>query len=112
LFLARTMESPEEQEYRRGNALHGAGDSAGALAAYDAALRLQPGHPAAGYNRAAVLIQLQRWQEALEGLDALVRIHPRMADAWNNRSGVLQALGRFDEALESLKPVLQLRPFD
>jgi protein O-GlcNAc transferase len=106
------MQSAAEQDYRRGNALHSAGDFAGALAAYDAALRLQPRHPAAGYNRAALLIQLQRWQDALESLDALVRLHPRMADAWNNRSGVLQALGRFDEALESLKPVLQLRPFD
>ena len=58
------------------------------------------------------LIQLQRWQDALESLDVLVRKYPGMADAWNNRSGVLHALGRREEALESLKPVLQLRPSD
>jgi len=106
------MESAAEQHYRRGVALHNAGDFAGAVAAYDLSLSLVPDHPLVRYNRAAALVQLQRWQEALEGLDILVRTHPGMADAWNNRAGVLQALGRHDEALESLKPVLQLRPFD
>src|SRR5215469_11229920 len=112
VYCCRIMESAAEQHYRRGVALHNAGDFAGAVAAYDLSLALEPGHPLVRYNRAAALVQLQRWQEALEGLDVLVRTHPGMADAWNNRAGVLQALGRHDEALESLKPVLQLRPFD
>ena len=106
------MESVAELNYRKGVALHGAGDFAGALAAYDAALAVAPQLAAALYNKAMVLIQLQRWQDALAVLDALVRTNPGIADAWNNRSGVLQALGRHEEALESIRHVINLRPSD
>ena len=106
------MESVAELNYRRGVALHGAGDFAGALAAYDAALSVAPQLAAALYNKAMVLIQLQRWQDALAVLDELVRINPGIADAWNNRSGVLQALGHNEEALESILQVVKLRPSD
>ena len=106
------MQSIAELNYRKGVALHGAGDFAGALAAFDAALSVAPQLAAALYNKAMVLIQLQRWQDALAALDELVRTNPGIADAWNNRSGVLQALGRNQEALESMQNVLKLRPSD
>ena len=106
------MESLAELNYRKGVALQGAGDLTGALVAYDAALSVAPHLPAALYNKATVLIQMQRWQEALAVLDELVRRQPAIADAWNNRSGVLQALGRKEDALESIKQVIKLRPSD
>jgi len=106
------MESLAELNYRKGVALLGAGDFAGALVAFDAALSVAPQLAAALYNKAMVLIQLQRWQDALAVLDELVRSNPAVADAWNNRSGVLQALGRHEEALVSIRQVLKLRPSD
>ena len=106
------MKSIAELSYERGVQLHQAGDVEGALAAYDHCLSLSPGQPAALYNRAGALTQLQRWEEALAALDAVLRQSPTMADAWNNRSGVLQAMGRYEEALASIQQVLQRRPSD
>lgn len=83
-----------------------------ALAAFNACLLLDPANLAAGYNRAMVLIHLQRWPDALDALDRLLQRDPAMADAWNNRAGVLQALGRWEEALDSIRRVLELRPQD
>ena len=63
------MQSAAELNYRKGVALHAAGDLGGALAAYDAALSVAPQLAAALYNKAMVLIQLQRWQDALAVLE-------------------------------------------
>ncbi len=52
--------SDPEAAYNRGNALARAGDLQQALAAYDAALKLDPGDPAARHNRDLVAKALQQ----------------------------------------------------
>jgi tetratricopeptide (TPR) repeat protein len=58
----------------RGNALREAGDKEAAVAAYTEALALDPTFDSAYYNRAAVLVALERDQEAMADCEALSKM--------------------------------------
>jgi tetratricopeptide (TPR) repeat protein len=60
-------------------------------------------------NRAGVLQELGRHQEALAGYDRALALKPDYPEALNNRGIVLQALGRPAEALQSYEAALTLR---
>lgn len=53
--------------YNRGNALFGAGDLAGAVAAYEQSLRRQPGRADAKFNLELALEELERQQQQQDG---------------------------------------------
>jgi protein O-GlcNAc transferase len=96
------MESTAEQQHRRGSALLKAGDFAGALAAYDAALRIDPQVAAIHYDRGNSLVMLRRMEEAIGAFDRCLALEPNSAPAHYNRATALIQLQRWQDALESL----------
>ncbi|HWY61955.1 MAG TPA: tetratricopeptide repeat protein [Rhizomicrobium sp.] len=61
-------------------------------------------------NRAEVLLQMDRADEALQDFDRALAANPGLVAAWNNRGLALNALGRHDEALISFDRALALAP--
>jgi tetratricopeptide (TPR) repeat protein len=53
------------------------GDAAGALAAFDRALALDPKHRPSLYNRAGALDALGRHADAVAALDKLLKLDPK-----------------------------------
>jgi tetratricopeptide (TPR) repeat protein len=80
-----------------------------ALADFDAALALAPGHPGASYNRGVALIKLGRYEEAVIANDAVLAVEPGHLTAWLNRGKALAQLNRYDEALASYGEVLEIK---
>lgn len=84
-----------------------------ALAAFERAIELDPGTPAAqdaAIRQALLLEELDRVEAALAAYQRLVRQHPGCMPAWSNRAGLLMREGRFEEALESLNCALRIDP--
>jgi tetratricopeptide (TPR) repeat protein len=81
-----------------------------ALASYDRALAIVPGHVEALSNRGVTLNDLRRYREALASLEAALAIRPDHVPALSNRGGALCALGRFDEALASYDKARAIQP--
>lgn len=93
-----------------GAAQEGLGDLIEALASYDKAARLQPGHVEAHYNRAGVLRRLGRRDEALAGYETAVRLAPGFAEANYNLGLVLGEMGRHAEAIEVYGRAIAVKP--
>jgi protein O-GlcNAc transferase len=104
------MENAAEQHYRRGSALLQAGDIAGALAAYDAALRISPHVAVLHYDRGNSLIMLRRVEEAIGAYDRCLALEPGSAPAHYNRATALIQLQRWQDALESLDMLVRKYP--
>lgn len=85
------------------------GRSAEALAPLSKVVARQPGNAEAWYNRGVVLIDLNRWQEAIESFDRALSLQ-QTPMAWTNRGSALQRLDRLEEALESTERALTLAP--
>jgi predicted O-linked N-acetylglucosamine transferase (SPINDLY family) len=81
-----------------------------ALAAFRAALRIDPGHAEANSNAGAVLRALGRPEDGLPYLQRAVAAQPGLADAHQNLGLVLHALRRYEEAAASFRQVLALAP--
>jgi tetratricopeptide (TPR) repeat protein len=81
-----------------------------ALAAVEAALRLNPGDPAALVLHAVLLQGAGRDEEAIAQYDRAVALKPGHVDAWYNRGITLSKMGRLQEAITSFDKVIALRP--
>lgn len=101
------MESTAEHNYRKGLALHGAGDFAGALAAYDSALLAAPQLAVLHYSRANTLVMLSRWDQAIDALDRCLLLEPGQAAALYNKAMVLIWMQRWQDALVADELVLK-----
>jgi predicted O-linked N-acetylglucosamine transferase (SPINDLY family) len=104
------MENAAEQQYRKGSALLKAGDFAGALAAYDAALRIDPRAAVIHYDRGNSLVLLHRMEEAIGAYDRCLALDPDSAPAHYNRATALIQLQRWQDALESLNMLVRKYP--
>ena len=83
-----------------------------ALAAYDRAVRLEPGSASAHMGRCEALIALGRRGEALAASDEAVRLEPGNAYCHTSRAAALGNLGRPEEALAACDEAERLRPGD
>lgn len=103
---------PDEPGYRFAwaNCLRKRGATALALQAFDDVIEQAPHLAEAHNNRANLLLDLNRWQEALSGYDRAVQAQPRYAAALVNKGVVLNRVGRFLEALASFEQALQVEP--
>lgn len=87
-------------------------DMDGALADYDAALRLDPTHFKSLYNRAFCLDALGRTLEAAESYEAALRLKPNHPPAHYNHGVQLDKLGRSEDALRALDRAVSLAKDD
>src|SRR5690349_21222967 len=79
------------------------------IEAIDTYLRYTPNPISDAYLvRAEALIQLSRFQAAVQDFDKAIEIDPKNAKAFGNKGAVLSQFGRLDEALEALDKSLQL----
>lgn len=90
--------------------LQQAGRPAEALAIFDQALALAPGHGGLHYDRALTLWALGRSDDALVGFQTAIRLKPDMAAAHYNRAVVLQRMGRLPEAMAGFDAALAIKP--
>ncbi|HTB44372.1 MAG TPA: tetratricopeptide repeat-containing glycosyltransferase family protein [Acetobacteraceae bacterium] len=96
--------------FNRGNALFSLKRYAEALASYNRAVALWPGHAPLQNNRGNALFGLGRKLEALAAFDRAIRTAPDYAEAHFNRGNVLRALDRRTEALASFDRAAALAP--
>ena len=104
-------EGPSDILKGQGNALVKAGDYAGALKAYSAAMVLCPGGPAKAAlftNRALCKMRLNDADGALADCDACLELDPRFVRAYERRGDALVALGRLGEARDTLEMGLSI----
>jgi len=99
-----------EAEYRRGNALMADNDPIAAEAAYDAAIRANPGHAGALNNRGNALRQQGRLEEAIASYFDALLYRPNYFGTLNNIGSALLALHRPDEAEPILRQALAAKP--
>jgi protein O-mannosyl-transferase len=99
--LARTNRGLQRSE---------AGDLAGALEDFDAALRRAPNQPRVHAGRARVLLQRGDGAGALAASESALRLDERFAPAWETRGVAKMLLRDLDGALKDLETALQLTP--
>jgi len=61
-------------------------------------------------NRAATLIQLERYEDAIKDADVALLLNPRYAKAYIRRSSAYEKTERTEEALRDVKQALELEP--
>lgn len=93
-----------------GNLLARAGTLAEALVAYDAALRLDPTHDGARFNKALLFQQLGRHGEAAAMLKEIVTRAPHNAAANSAMGASLLSLERPHEAADAFDKALSVQP--
>ena len=96
----------------RGWARQAAGDAAGALADYDAALRAFPGYFVALTDRGVLRQSRGDLEGALADYDAAIAANPRHCDAWFSRGTARHARGDVAGALEDYDRAVSCAPDD
>lgn len=91
-------------------ACHRLGDLPAAAAAFESLYRLQPSSAPAASNLAAVLGQMQRYEEALRHLDRALALDAGFADARFSRAQILEVRGRPTDAINDLRHVVEANP--
>ena len=81
-----------------------------ALVSFDDALKVQPTHAEALFNRGLTLNELKRLEEAVASFDGALKVRPDSIEALSNRGNVLRELKRYGEALASFDRALKVRP--
>jgi len=100
-----------EYFYARGSALLDKRDCDGALADFDAAVRLKPNEAAYHGGRGLVFYQCKRdYARALDAFSQVVRLTPNDAAAWDIRSNCRKLLGDLDGAIADDTKAIQLDP--
>lgn len=88
------------------------GDTAAALAAYDAVLAYQGDQPEALWGRAATLALAGRWEEAFAQYEAVLRLRTGLVPLRRDYALDLLRAGRKDAARAQIKEALILDPAD
>jgi tetratricopeptide (TPR) repeat protein len=93
-----------------GSALAKNGRLDDALASFDEALRLDPDHALAHYNRGVILIQKGRPDEAIPAFRTALHIQPNFVEPHCDLGFVFARRGQLDEAVAEFGAVVRLRP--
>jgi tetratricopeptide (TPR) repeat protein len=96
----------------RGLAWYAKKDFEKAAADFGAAVKSNPEHRHAWFNRALMSCEQKKYAEAIADLDEAVRITPRNADAWKLRGYAKFASGKGDACLPDYKKALEVAPKD
>jgi Flp pilus assembly protein TadD len=96
--------------YNLGAARQDRGDAAGALAAYDEALRLRPQFPGPHNNRGLLRAELGDPRGAIADYDETIRLAPDFDLAYANRGNARMLLGDLAGAIADFEQALRLAP--
>lgn len=96
----------------KGKVLTELGRLADAIASYQRAIDLNPGHWIAQHNLGCTLLQMKRPAEALAAFDAVAQRAGNFAPCFKNRGIALKDLGRPEEAIASYRQAIALTPDD
>jgi tetratricopeptide (TPR) repeat protein len=96
----------------RGNLLYARDRLEEARAAYESALRLEPGFAEAHFGMGNVLYDLERFEEAAEAYARAVRLKPHFHEAHKNMGDALFMLMRYEKALEAFGKAEEISPGD
>ncbi|MCI0457110.1 MAG: tetratricopeptide repeat protein, partial [Gemmataceae bacterium] len=99
-----------EDYLERGRLLYSQKDYAGALEAYDAALRIRRNDPRACRYRAEALLGLHRLPEALQSLDDCLKYGPRDPGVFRARAALRTRLGQYPGAQTDYTRALEKEP--
>ena len=82
-----------------------------ALDCFELAVKLNPNHSKAWYNKGMSLVSLgESKDEALRCFQKAIEINPFDAEAWNNKGAVLAMLGKDREALTCYERATEIKP--
>jgi tetratricopeptide (TPR) repeat protein len=82
-----------------------------ALECFEQALRLNPNHSKAWYNKGMCLVSLGESKEgAMRCFEKAIEINPLDAEAWNNKGAVLAMLEQDQDAMVCYERALELKP--
>ena len=82
----------------------------GAITDYSEAIRLNPNHAIAYYNRGLAYGQLGEYQKALTDHTEAIRLNPSYADAYNYRGNTYNWLKESQKAIADFDQALRLNP--
>ena len=86
------------------------GDYEAALECYDRLLRERPEDTALWFDRAELLVLLDRPEEALQCYTRVLDVDRRNRQAWFERANLLFGLGRLADAVDALQEALRIDP--
>ena len=108
--LALAATSAAAQEAREIDKLFRAGDTAAAMQRVDKAIAEKPRDAALRFQRAVMLTELQRTNEAIDALNKLIEDFPDLPEPYNNLAVLLAAQGKIDSARDLLETALRHDP--
>lgn len=94
----------------KGKELYRAGDFAGAIVAFNQAIKLRQDYAEAFLNLGDSYFQLMAYEKALEAYKKAIRYQPNMATAHNNLGTAYYKLGQHKKAVEPYKEAIRLNP--
>ncbi|MDA8138510.1 MAG: tetratricopeptide repeat protein [Desulfobacteraceae bacterium] len=106
------MHPPQSADsfFQSGNERLAQNDFAGAIAAYEQALRIDPQLFEALYNCGVAFHQQSQYEHAVERYAQVVRLRPELAEAHFNMAHALADLNRLEESEAAYRTVLRLQP--
>jgi|GEM_PF-41391 len=90
----------------------GDGEFQEAVAAYDAAIELEPDHAAAHYSRGLMYVKLAQNEKAIKDFDKAVELDDQFSDAYRTLAQLHLKLKNYEKAIESFSQLLKLKPKD
>ncbi|MEA2734812.1 MAG: protein O-GlcNAc transferase [Humisphaera sp.] len=96
--------------YHLGNAHRLAGRFDRAVAAYRAALRIDPNYTDALVNLGIALASARQGDDAIDAWRGALRLDPNDADALTNLGNIYREMGRLGDAIDHTERALRLRP--
>jgi len=108
--FALAATSAPAQEAREIDKLFRSGDTTLAMQRVDKAIAAKPRDAALRFQRAVMLTELQRTNEAIDALNKLIEDFPDLPEPYNNLAVLLAAQGRIDSARGLLETALRHDP--
>ena len=98
--------------YGKANELFYNGENERALLCFDEYVKQNPSNEVMWNNRAVVLSNLKRFDEALSSYDEAIRAKPHEPENYCNKGFTLEEMGKFDDALIWYNKALEIKPND
>ena len=86
------------------------GDYEAAMECYDRLLRERPEETGLWFDRAEILVLLDRPEEALQCYQRVLDVDPNHRQAWYERANLLFGLGRLADAVDAVRELLRIDP--